>query len=425
MKDYTPEIKKNQPTEQAVTVSFYTDLFKGTIEEIARKGAQKMLQMALELELTEHIGKFQHLKDEHNRRIVNRNGHGRERTIQTGIGPIEIKQPRVDDRQLAEEERFESMIIPKYLRRAPSIDKLIPYLYLKGVSTGDFSDALEAILGKGNGVSAATVSRLKQEWAQEYEKWCLQDFSDKEYAYIWVDGIYTTHRDKEDKKGCNLVIIGVNETGEKEFLSITSGIRESEISWKEVLLNLKKRGLKAPKLAIGDGAMGFWGALREIYPQTREQRCWVHKTMNLLDKLPKKYHAMATKLIHEIYFAPDRQEAEKQMDLFIATFDDKYPKATKCLLKDKEELLTFYDFPAKHFQHIRTTNPIESTFSTIRLRTKRMRNCGNRETTLMMLFKLAMEAQKGWRKLRGYRLIRDVLDDKTFKDGELLEETVA
>jgi len=425
MKDYTPEQKKNQPTEETLTETFYAELFQGTLEEIARKGAQKMLQMAMEAELTEHIEKFAHLKDEQNHRIVNRNGHGRERTLQTGIGPLTIKQPRVDDRQLAEEKRFESMILPKYLRRAPSIDTLIPWLYLKGISTGDFSDALEAILGKGNGVSANTVSRLKKQWAQEYKEWCQQDFNEKEYAYIWVDGIYTTHRDAEDKKGCNLVIIGVNETGDKEFLSINSGIRESVISWKEILVNLKKRGLKTPKLAIGDGAMGFWGALRKIYPQTREQRCWVHKTMNILDKLPKKYHANAKKQIHEIYFAPDRQEAEKQMELFIATYDDKYPKATQCLLKDKEELLTFYDFPAKHFQHIRTTNPIESTFSTIRLRTKRMRNCGSRETTLMMLYKLAMEAQKGWRKLRGYRLIQDVLDNKTFKDGEFVEDIVA
>lgn len=422
MKDYNSKGSNNQ--EGNVKNDFLTNTENiNVLEELARTGAQKILEIALKNEIEEYIEKHRNSADVNGRRTVYRNGYHREREIQTGIGPIKIKQPRVDDRKA--EEKFTSGILPKYIRRSPGIDSLIPMLYLNGVSTGEFSHVLESILGKGKGVSANTVMRLKGEWEKEYGEWRKRDLCGKKYCYIWADGIYMKHRDSEDKKSCILVIIGVNQYGDKEFLSIESGIRESTISWKEVLLDLKERGVEPPRLAIGDGGMGFWSALREVYPQTREQRCWVHKTANIMDKLPKKYHPKAKNMIHDIYFAPGKQEALKYMDKFIIVFDDKYPKATKCLSDDKEQLLAFYDFPAKHFQHIRTTNPIESTFSTIRLRTKKMRNCGNRNTTLTMTFKLSQAAQKGWRKLRGYNEIPLVLEGKKFKDGEYLEDNVA
>jgi len=423
MKDYTSESKKKQLFEEELNAEAQKNTGQLNLEEIARIGAQKMLQKALLNEIENYLEEHGTQRDEKGRRVVYRNGYAREREIITGIGPLTIKQPRVDDRKA--EEKFNSSILPKYVRRAPSVNNLIPVLYLRGISTGDFSDVLESILGEGNGVSANTVMRLKKEWETEYEQWQKRNFNGKKYCYIWVDGIYMNNRDKEDKKSCNLIIIGVNQEGEKEFLSIESGIRESSLSWKELLLDLKLRGLQAPKLAIGDGAMGFWCALNEVYPETREQRCWVHKTANVVDKLPKTLQGKAKEMLHEIYFAPDRKEAEKQMDKFVGTFDDKYPKATKCLVKDKEVLLTFYDFPAKHFQHIRTSNPIESTFSTVRLRTKRMRNCGNRNTNLTMLFKLSQEAQKGWRKLKGYKDILLLLEGRIFKNGGLLEAIVA
>jgi len=422
MKDYNSKESNNQEENGKYDSLLNAGNING-LEELARIGAQKILEIALKNEIDEYIEKYRDKTDENGRRIVYRNGYHREREIQTGIGALRIKQPRVDDRKA--EEKFSSDILPKYIRRAPGIDNLIPILYLNGVSTGEFSYALESILGKGRGVSANTVMRLKGKWEKEYDEWRMRDLSGKRYCYIWADGIYMKHRDNEDKKSCILVIIGVNEYGEKEFLSIESGIRESTISWKEVLLDLKGRGVESPKLAIGDGGMGFWAALREVYPQTKEQRCWVHKTVNIMDKLPKKYYSKAKKMIHDIYFAPDKEDAEKNMDKFISVFDDKYPKATKCLSDDKEELLTFYEFPAKHFQHIRTTNPIESTFSTIRLRTKSMRNCGTRKTTLTMMFKLSQSAQDGWRKLRGYDEIPLVLEGKIFKDGEFLKDNVA
>ena len=321
------------------------------------------------------------------------------------------------------EAKFNSQILPKYIRRTESIDAFIPLLYLNGVSTGDFSEVMEGLLGKG--VSANTVVRLKADWEKEYAQWRKRDLNGKRYGYIWADGIYLKHRDEEDKKSCILVVIEVNQNGDKEFLAIESGIRESTLSWKEALLELRERGMEAPKLAIGDGAMGFWSALREVYPQTREQRCWVHKTANVLDQLPKKLQPMAKKMIQEIYLSPDKTQAERGMKKFVDTFEDKYPKAVMCLRKDEEKLLTFYDFPATHFQHIRTTNPIESSFSTIRLRTKKMRNCGNRKTTLAMMFKLSQQVEKGWRKLRGFKEIPFVLEGKSYHNGSRMETVVA
>ena len=422
MKEYSAQRENKQGLAEKLLAEITRADGKIDLEGIARIGAQRIIAQALVAEIHEYLEKHDQ-RDEKGNRVVYRNGYAREREIWTGIGPIQVKQPRVDDRKA--KEKFSSRILPKYMRRVPSIDNLLPVLYLRGVSTGDFSDALESILGKGNGVSANTIVRLKKEWQAEYAQWCKRRFDTNEYCYIWVDGIYMHNRDKEDPKSCNLVVVGVNQEGDKEFLAIESGFRESTTSWRDLLLDLKNRGLQAPKLAIGDGAMGFWAALQEVYPQTREQRCWVHKTANVLDKLPKTLQPKAKKMLQEIYLAPGKTEAQKKMDKFLRVFAGKYPKAAECLEKDKEELLTFFDFPAEHFQHIRTSNPIESTFATVRLRTKGMRNCGNRSTNLGMLFKLSQEAQKGWRKLMGYQKIPYVLAGKDFSDGELVKESVA
>ncbi|HRW94051.1 MAG TPA: IS256 family transposase [Thermotogota bacterium] len=422
MEEYSAQRGILQVVEEEIRAELAKGDGKIDLEGLVRNGARKILAQALVVEINEYLEKHDQ-RDEKGNRVVYRNGYAREREIWTGIGPIQVKQPRVDDRKA--KEKFSSRILPKYMRRVPSIDNLLPVLYLRGVSTGDFSDALESILGKGNGVSANTIVRLKKEWQAEYAQWCKRRFDTNEYCYIWVDGIYMHNRDKEDPKSCNLVVVGVNQEGDKEFLAIESGFRESALSWKDLLLDLKNRGLQAPKLAIGDGAMGFWVALQEVYPQTRQQRCWVHKTANVLDKLPKTLQPKAKTMLQEIYLASNKTVAQKKMGKFLRVFEDKYPKATKCLEKDKEELLTFFDFPAEHFQHIRTSNPIESTFATVRLRTKRMRNCGNRMTNLAMLFKLSQEAQKGWRKLMGYRKIPYVLAGKNFSNGELVKESVA
>lgn len=391
------------------------------LEQLAREGARKMLQQALELEVEEYIEA--HAKDTNSsgRRSVMRNGYHPRRSIISGIGPIPIRQPRVDDRK--QPQRFSSTILPKYLRRMPSVNNLIPFLYLKGISTNDFSTALSAILGEGvKGLSPTNIVRLKKCWEREYQSWSKRDLSAKHYVYLWVDGIYFTVR-LDEERSCILLIMGADAEGNKELIAISDGYRESKIAWREMLLDLKARGLQQmPKLAIGDGGLGFWAALAEIFPQTRRQRCWVHKTANILDKLPKAIQSKAKSLIHEMYQAETKQEALQAYDHFLASYSDKYPKAAECLTKDSEDLFTFYDFPAAHWMHIRTTNPIESTFATVRLRTKRTKGCGSRSATLSMVFKLAQEAQKNWRRLRGYKMIPLVLENKKFRDGELVEK---
>ena len=390
------------------------------LEQLAREGARKMLQQALELEIEEYIESHTQDTDSSGRRTIVRNGYHPSRSIISGIGPLPIRQPRVDDRK--QTTRFTSTILPKYLRRMPSIDNLIPFLYLKGISTNDFSTALSAILGEGvKGLSPTNIVRLKKYWETEYESWTKRDLSDKHYVYIWVDGIYFQVR-LDEERSCILLIMGADAEGNKELIALSDGYRESKISWREMLLDLKKRGLQEmPKLAIGDGALGFWAALAEIFPQTLRQRCWVHKTANILDKLPKAIQSKAKSLIHEMYQAETKQEALQAYDYFLASYSDKYPKAAECLTKDSEDLFTFYDFPAAHWMHIRTTNPIESTFATVRLRTKRTKGCGSRSATLSMVFKLAQEAQKNWRRLRGYKMIPLVLENRKFRDGELVE----
>lgn len=338
-----------------------------------------------------------------------------------------MSQPRVRDNSpdVASRVKFSPSVLPPYLKRTKNIEELIPWLYLKGVSTGDFSEALQALVGDAaKGLSANVVVRLKEQWSQDYEEWSKRDLSEKQYVYVWADGIHVNVRLEDDanKRQCILVLMGATENGEKELIALTDGYRESEQSWKELLLSLKHRGLSVdPKLAIADGALGFWAAARKLLPETKEQRCTVHKTANVLNKLPKSVQPKAKSDLHEIWNAETREAAGKAFDQFLEKFEAKYPSACDCLTKDRDVLLTFYDFPAEHWAHLRTTNPIESTFATIRLRHRRTKGSGTRRTSLAMMFKLAESASKKWRKLRGYQLMIHVMQNKTFTDGVMQE----
>jgi putative transposase len=392
------------------------------LEELAREGARQLLAQALEVEVTAFLEQHRTRIDAEGRRQVVRNGHMPARELVSGIGPVMIRQPRLDDRVLKEtsDERFSSQILPRYLRRVPSVDNLIPILYLKGISTGDMSEALASILGSdAAGLSATNVVRLKAQWEQEYQGWCQRDLGGKQYVYIWVDGIHVNVR-LDEERSCILVVMGADAKGKKELLAVSDGYRESKDSWREILLDLKRRGLKeGPKLAVGDGALGFWAALREVFPTCREQRCWVHKTANVLDKMPKIVQGKAKSMLHEMWQAPTKRKAMAAYAHFLSSWREKYPKAAECLQTDVEELFTFYDFPAMHWVHIRTSNPIESTYATVRLRTKKTKGCGSRVATLTMVFKLALEAQKTWRRLMGHEQIPLVMAGNKFIDGEL------
>ena len=397
---------------------------RDVLTEILRRGARTMLAEAIENEVAEYIEAHCHHRDDNGHRMVVRNGRLPERTIQTGIGPVEIRQPRVNDKRIDENGlrmRFSSRILPPYLRRTDSIEALIPWLYLKGISTGDFTNALEALLGPdAPGLSATNIVRLKASWQQEWAAWSKRSLADKRYVYVWADGIHFNVRleDPGNDKQCILVLMGATADGKKELIAMTDGYRESTQSWRELLLDVKNRGLsQAPEVATGDGALGFWAALREIFPTTKEQRCWVHKTANVLNKMPKSIQAKAKAMLHDIWMAQTRKEANDAFDLFITTFEAKYPKAVECLVKDRDVLLTFYDFPAEHWVHLRTTNPIESTFATVRLRTKRTKGCGSRTACLTMVFKLTQCAEKRWRRLNGKELIPEVIRGVKFVDG--------
>lgn len=392
-------------------------LIESPLEEILRQGAQDLLKKAVIVEVEEHLSSYEHLKDSEGRQRIVRNGYHKPRKIIWSGGEIEVRVPRAKDRK--KEIKYESSLIPPYLRRAESMDEFIPYLYLKGISTGDFTDVLSKLLGKQINLSSSTVVRLKESWQKEYEAWNKRDLSHKKYIYWWVDGVYFNVR-LENERSCILVVIGATADGKKELVAIHDGYRESKISWQELCLDLKKRGLKkGPKLAIGDGALGFWAALRESFPATREQRCWVHKTANILDKMPKSVQSHAKKMIHDIYLAPTKAKALEAFDDFVKLYDAKYPKAVDCLLKSKEETLAFYDFQAQHWRHIRSTNPVESTFATVRLRSKRTKGCGSRIATLMMVFKLVESAQKRWQRIHSSKLIPLVLQGKVFENGVL------
>ena len=358
------------------------------LTEVLQAGAHKLLAQVIEAEVASFLEAYAALVDDAGRRRVVRNGYLPERAIQTGIGPVSVRQPRVRDRGDGAI-RFTSAILPRYLRRTKSLQDLLPWLYLKGISSGDFSDALAALLGtQAPGLSASTITRLKEVWQDEMECWQRRDLTAKRYVYFWVDGIYFGARMEEEKQ-CILVVIGARDTGRKELIAITDGYRESERSWLEVLLDLKRRGLEmGPELAVGDGALGFWKALRQVYGIAREQRCWVHKTGNVLNKLPKGLQKKAKSHLQGIWMAETRKQAENAFDFFLEAYGPKYDKATACLAKDRDALLTFYDFPAEHWKHIRTTNPIESTFATVRLRTYRTKGCLSRKTAMAMVFKL-------------------------------------
>jgi transposase-like protein len=392
---------------------------------VLRQGAQRLLAQAIETEVAMLFAQYADRRDTQGRHAIVRNGHLPEREVQTGIGAVRVKVPRVRDRSGAGL-RVHAALLPPSIRRAKSLEALLPWLYLKGISTGDFSEALQALLGpEAPGLSPATLSRLKQGWHDELVQWQQRDLTGKRYVYFWVDGVYLETR-LEAARHCVLVIIGADVTGHKELVGLWDGYRESEQSWKELLLDLQSRGLvQAPALAIGDGALGFWKALRHVYGQTRWQRCWVHKTANILDKLPKDLQAQAKQRLQAIWMAPDRQRAVLAFDLFIATYEAKYPKAAECLAQDREVLLAFYDFPAEHWSHIRTTNPVESTFATVRARTDKSRGCLSRVTMLAMVFKLYQSAAKRWHRLRAAHYLPEVMQSRAFKDGLRVEQDAA
>lgn len=390
------------------------------LTEVLRQGAKQLLSQAIEAEVAEWLEQRQEHRDARGRQQVVRNGFLPERTLLTGIGPLEVKQPRVRDRRAKDRaEVFSSRILPKYLRKTKSIEELIPWLYLKGISTNDFSEALAAILGpQAPGLSASTVTRLKEVWEDEFGQWKKRSLKDKHYVYVWADGVHFNIRLGDGERQCILVLMGATAEGTKEIIAIQEGHRESEQSWKELLLDCQARGLeKAPELAIADGALGFWKAMAKVWPKTRGQRCWVHKTANVLDKLPKSIQKHAKQKLIDIYMSPTKAEGEKAFNLFVRMYEGKYPKATQCLEKDREELMTFYDFPAEHWGHIRTTNPIESTFATVRLRTAKTKGCGTRQATETMVFKLMESASKGWRRLNGSALLPEIVRGVQFTDG--------
>jgi len=393
------------------------------LTEVLRQGAQKMLAQAIEAEAQDYLDRHAPLRDAAGRRQVVRNGRLPQRTIQTPLGNLSVQQPRVRDRRPPgqQEEPFASRILPPYLRRTKSLQELIPWLYLKGISTGDFTEALQALLGpQAQGLSASVITRLKAVWEQEYKDWAGRSLEAKHYVYLWVDGVHFNIRleDPNNARQCILVMLGATAEGEKELIAIADGYRESAQSWKELLLEVQQRGLSVPpKLAIGDGALGFWKALEEVWPTTAAQRCWVHKTANILSKMPKSVQGKAKGMIHDIWMAPTQAQAVAALDLFEATFAAKYPGAVACLQKDRAALLSFYRFPAEHWRHLRTTNPIESLFGTVRLRTAKTKGCGSRIACLTMVFKLAQSAQKHWHKLNALELIPDVIAGVAFADG--------
>ncbi len=394
---------------------------ENSLGEIVREGAEKLVKLAVMAEFEEFFSQYSHLKEAKGKQSLVRNGYHPERTVMTSAGNIRVRIPRVNDRSEGKRQeerlRFHSKLLPPYLRRATEVDEFIPYLYLKGISSGDFSDVLSQLLGEEVSLSAQTVSRLKKKWEEEFSQWNDRYLSGKRYVYWWADGVYFNIR-MESERSCMLVLIGVLSEGTKELVAVEEGPRESELSWQSLLLSLKRRGLThGPLLAIGDGSLGFWNALKKGYPESRQQRCWVHKTANVLDKLPKSVQPEAKRMIHEIYMSPGQKAALKAFDDFVELFEVKYPKATNCLLKDKDQMLAFYDFPAEHWRHIRSTNVMESTFATVRLRTYKTRGCLSRQTALAMVFKLIQAAEKKWQRIHSYKLLPVVLTGEKFIDG--------
>lgn len=413
---------------------------RDVLTAILRDGAQRLLGQAIETEVDAWIEQHAQVRDERGHQQVVRNGHHPPRTLVTGVGPIEIKQPRVLDRRIVGRNadgqdldaagqpvtRFSSQILPPYLRKTKALEELIPWLYLKGVSTGDFGEALQALVGpQAAGLSATTITRLMMAWQDEHQAWSRRSLAGRQYVYLWADGVHFNIRLAEDRQ-CILVLMGATAEGQKELLAVLDGHRESEPSWYTLLLDCKQRGLVLdPKLATADGALGFWKALPQVWPTTREQRCWVHKTANVLDKLAKRMQPPAKEKLHAIWMAPTRADAEQAFDNFVALYAPKYPQAVACLQRDRDVLLTFYDFPAEHWIHLRTTNPIESTFATVRLRHRRTKGNGSRGACLAMVFKLCESAARHWRLLNGAKWLPDVMAGSRFIDGEKPEKDAA
>ncbi len=403
-------------------VSFHQkDEIDDPLTEILRSGAKQLIEQAVEAEFAAFLGSHADLKLPDGRQRVVRHGYDPVRPIQTGIGPVEVEKPKARDRGASsadERIRYASSIVPKWARRTKSLDVLLPALYLRGISTGDFQEVLTALLGKdAPNLSPAVIARLKGEWEGEYKLWQKRDLSARRYVYVWADGVYLQAR-MEPQAECMLVLIGATPEGKKELLGFQTGMRESTQSWKELLVDLKERGLSiAPEIAVGDGALGFWRALDEAFPSTRHQRCWQHKTLNVLDKLPKSVQSNAHEDLREIWLAPNRTAAETAMQIFAEKYAPKYDKAIDCLLKDRDTLLTFFDFPAEHWIHLRTSNPIESAFATVRHRTVRMKGALSQDTARLMVFKLVMAASKSWRRLQGQNQLPKIVGGVTFKDG--------
>jgi transposase-like protein len=393
---------------------------ESTLDSLVRDGAKQMLLMALQMEVDEYVSRHREVVDDRGHRLVVKNGVGQTRTITVGSGSIDVRAPRVDDRR--DGKKFLSSILPPYLRKSPKVESLLPLLYLKGLSTNDFKSALAEFLGEGTlGLSPASIVKLKKQWDEEYESWSRRKIT-KRYVYIWADGVNVSIRLGEDKKICLLVVLGATEDGDKEVLAVHPGYRESAESWSVVLRSLIDRGMTAPLLAIGDGALGFWKALRgsEGFEKTEEQRCWVHKIANVLDKLPKRIQIDAKKLLHDMMKANTEKDALSSRQSFEKLYNEKYPKAVECLTKNWSELITFFKYPALHWQHIRTTNPIESSFATVKLRTKVTKGAGSKDAATVMAFKLLQECQKKWRKLRGHAEIQNLLKGLAYKDGIMI-----
>jgi len=395
------------------------------LDEIARQGAQTMLAQALQAEVDAYLRAAQDQRDEHGRALVVKNGYARSRQVVCGVGSIRVKAPRVNDKRVdettGERGRFQSAILPPYMRRSPKVTEVLPLLYLHGLSSGDFAPALEEFFGTQAGLSAATIVRLTEQWRGEREEFMRRDLSERDYVYVWVDGIHTKVRLGQDDRLCCLVMVGARLDGKKELIALQDGYRESAESWAGFLRDLKKRGMGAPVLAIGDGALGFWGALRDVFPKTSTQRDWVHKSANVLDALPKSVHRRAKKAIKEITEAENKVEASKAIREFAKEFGTKWPKATKKIEDDEEALLRYYDFPAEHWKHLRTTNPIESPFATVRAGTDITKGPGSRQAGVAMIFKLLEAAEGRWRRLNGYRLVPLVRAGARFVMGELVE----
>jgi putative transposase len=394
------------------------------LDEIARQGARRMLAEALEAEVEAYIEAAKDQRDEDGRALVVRNGHAREREILLGAGKVEVKAPRVNDRrvdQTGERRRFKSMILPPYMRRSPKVTEVLPLLYLHGLSSGDFVPALEEFFGSEAGLSAAAITRLTEHWQQQRELFMARDLCTTDYVYVWVDGIHTGVRLGGDSRLCCLVMVGARLDGKKELVALADGYRESTESWAELLRDLKKRGMKAPELAVGDGALGFWAAIRDVFPETRSQRDWVHKSRNVLNSMPKSVHSRAKAAIKEITCAENKKEAIKAIEAFAKEFGVKWPKAIEKITSDKEALLTFYDYPAEHWRHLRTTNPVESVFAPVRARTDITKGPGSRQAGLAMIYKLIEAAEGRWRKLTGAHLVALVRAGAKFRNGELVE----